>query len=106
MINSKKVVGIILAGAISITAGLTGFADTQTNNNPQGQQPGNGGQMPNPYKSSLDKLVKAKTIKEAHEYGCKVIIWTVNSESEMKKLIKLGVDGLISDYPNIALGLR
>lgn len=52
------------------------------------------------------KLVNAKTIKEAHEYGCKVIVWTVNSESEMKKLIKLGVDGLISDYPNIALMLH
>lgn len=52
------------------------------------------------------KLVNAKTIKEAHKYGCKVIAWTVNSESEMKKLIKLGVDGLISDYPNIALMLH
>lgn len=52
------------------------------------------------------KLVKAKTIKDAHEYGCKVIVWTVNTESEMKKLIKLGVDGLISDYPNLALMLH
>ena len=63
------------------------------------------GFTPYAYNPAL-KLVKAKTIKEAHEYGCKVIVWTVNSESDMKKLIKLGVDGLISDYPNIALMLH
>lgn len=52
------------------------------------------------------KLVKAKTVRQAHEKGAKVIIWTVNSEKDMKKLIKLGVDGLITDYPNVAKKLR
>jgi glycerophosphoryl diester phosphodiesterase len=28
----------------------------------------------------------------------KVIPWTVNEVAEMKKLIEMGVDGLISDY--------
>lgn len=52
------------------------------------------------------KLVKTKTIEQVHERGCKVIVWTVNSEADMKKLIRMGVDGLITDYPNIALKLR
>lgn len=52
------------------------------------------------------KLVKAKTIKAAHEKNVKVIVWTVNDEKDMQRLIKLGVDGLITDYPNRALKLR
>ncbi len=52
------------------------------------------------------KICKAKTIEQAHKLGCKVIVWTVNSEKEMQKLIDLGVDGIITDYPNIALSLK
>ncbi|MFN3404479.1 MAG: glycerophosphodiester phosphodiesterase family protein [Cytophagaceae bacterium] len=35
------------------------------------------------------------------EKSIKVIPWTINEISEMKKLISLGVDGLISDFPNL-----
>lgn len=49
------------------------------------------------------KICKQKTIEQAHKLGCKVIVWTVNSEKEMKKFIDLGVDGIITDYPNVAL---
>lgn len=52
------------------------------------------------------KICKAKTIEQAHQLGCKVIVWTVNSEKEMKKFIDLGVDGIITDYPNIAISLK
>lgn len=39
-------------------------------------------------------------IQEAHELGMKVIPWTVNEIKEMRRLREMGVDGLISDYPN------
>jgi glycerophosphoryl diester phosphodiesterase len=31
----------------------------------------------------------------------KIIPWTVNTKKEIDILISLGVDGLISDYPNL-----
>jgi glycerophosphoryl diester phosphodiesterase len=49
------------------------------------------------------KLTKEKTVKQAHQHGCKVMAWTVNSPSDMQRLINYGVDGLITDFPDIAL---
>lgn len=40
------------------------------------------------------------TVKKAHRKGMKVIPWTVNSQWWMKRLINIGVDGIITDYPN------
>ncbi len=37
--------------------------------------------------------------------GIKVIPWTVNDRNRMQELIDWGVDGIITDYPNIALEL-
>lgn len=39
-------------------------------------------------------------LAEAHAEGLKVIVWTVNEESEMNALAEAGVDGIISDYPD------
>lgn len=52
------------------------------------------------------KLVSAKTVKAAHSLGMLIVPWTVNSIDEMTKLKALGVDGIITDYPNIALTLK
>jgi len=40
-------------------------------------------------------------IAEAHEAGLLVIPWTVNEPEEMVRLIEWGVDGLISDRPDL-----
>lgn len=45
-------------------------------------------------------LVKAEDVQKAHTLGMKVIPWTVNETAEMQKLIAMGVDGIITDYPN------
>lgn len=43
----------------------------------------------------------AAQIKEAHEAGIGVIVWTVNAKEEMAKFIDMDVDGIITDYPDI-----
>jgi glycerophosphoryl diester phosphodiesterase len=41
-----------------------------------------------------------QTLAEARKFGIKVIPWTVNEPPDMERLITLGVDGIISDYPD------
>ncbi len=58
------------------------------------------GFMPNIY-SCDHKSVNEKMVSRAKELKIKLIPWTVNNTTEMKKLIALGVDGIITDYPNL-----
>ncbi len=39
-------------------------------------------------------------VEAFHRRGVKVIPWTVNETREMTELVNLGVDGIITDYPN------
>ena len=47
--------------------------------------------------------VTPDNVKEAQALGLKVLPWTVNNPAEMARLIDMGVDGLITDYPDRAL---
>ncbi len=40
-------------------------------------------------------------VNTAHKSKIEVIPWTVNSEKEALRLIQCGVDGIISDYPDM-----
>lgn len=44
-------------------------------------------------------------LDEAHELGLLVIPWTINRRSDMQNLMDMGVDGLITDFPNILIDL-
>jgi glycerophosphoryl diester phosphodiesterase len=44
--------------------------------------------------------VSAEVMADAKAAGIRVIPWTVNERADMARLIDLGVDGLISDYPD------
>jgi glycerophosphoryl diester phosphodiesterase len=44
-------------------------------------------------------LVNSQLVEQCKARGIKIIPWTVNSISAKRKLISLGVDGLITDYP-------
>ena len=39
-------------------------------------------------------------VREAHGKGLKVLPWTVNNPADMERLIDMGVDGIITDYPD------
>ena len=43
--------------------------------------------------------VTKQNIDLAHELGLAVIVWTVNKESDIVRMIDDGVDGIITDYP-------
>ena len=47
------------------------------------------------------KLLKSRRVEWLHENGIKVIPWTVNEVEEMQELIRMGVDGIITDYPDL-----
>jgi glycerophosphoryl diester phosphodiesterase len=49
------------------------------------------------------KEVTRADIEAAHDLGLRVIPWTVNSESRLRSLIAWGVDGLITDRPDILI---
>ena len=53
---------------------------------------------------AFDTLSRA-AVAEAHELGLRVIPWTVNRRAAMRRLIGWGVDGLITDRPDIAMAL-
>ncbi len=46
-------------------------------------------------------LVTKALVEACHEKNIKVIPWTVNDLQSMKTLIALGVDGIITDYPDL-----
>ena len=47
------------------------------------------------------KLLKQKGLKWLHDNGMLVNVWTVNTVEDMKEMINMGVDGIITDYPNL-----
>jgi glycerophosphoryl diester phosphodiesterase len=55
-----------------------------------------GGRVWSPYY----KDVSVAAVKEAQSLGLQVVAWTVNAPDQMNALIDLGVDGIISDYPD------
>jgi glycerophosphoryl diester phosphodiesterase len=94
----------------------------QTANDNTVQQAADGGPSPwhagfalRDHGGSLPALVKAagcgtwsmfwrnltsKDLTEAHALGLKVLPWTVNERDQMRSLIDMGVDGIITDYPD------
>ena len=59
---------------------------------------------PQIYSPNYELLDQAQ-IDAAHAQYIKVIPWTVNDRETMRKLVKMGVDGLITDYPGLGIEL-
>ncbi len=82
-----------------------------------GRSPWQAGLVPAEHGNSVPRLVKAAgcaiwsansaglsagLVREAQALGLKVLAWTVNESAEMARMIEMGVDGLITDYPDHA----
>ena len=52
--------------------------------------------------SVRSSFVDERLMENVHAQGKGVFAWTVNSKSEMERLIMLGVDGIITDRPVLA----
>jgi glycerophosphoryl diester phosphodiesterase len=57
------------------------------------------GFTPNVYSPNFE-LVTPELLSKCHQRKIRVIPWTVNAVTEMQRLKDMGVDGLISDYPD------
>ena len=49
----------------------------------------------------LRKRLRKDLIDQAHSAGLKVNVWTVNDPVLMKQLLKMGVDGIFTDFPQV-----
>ena len=67
-----------------------------------------GGSVPRAVKAAGGKIwsplfedIDRHSIREAHELGLTIVVWTVNRPEDMARLIDMGVDGIISDRPDL-----
>jgi glycerophosphoryl diester phosphodiesterase len=91
-----------------------GFMDSIQRDKPS--SPWTAGFHVSKYGGSIPRMVKAaggsvwspyfaettrEQVAEAHSLGLKVVVWTVNEPADMRRMIEWGVDGVISDRPDI-----
>ena len=55
-----------------------------------------------PHRMNGLTVVDAKVVAHFHALRIPVHVWTVDEEAEMRELIALGVDGLVTDRPDVA----
>lgn len=50
-------------------------------------------------------LVNEKLVDRYHRAGLEVHVWTVNDEATMRRLLSIGVDGIVTDRADLALAV-
>jgi glycerophosphoryl diester phosphodiesterase len=56
-----------------------------------------------PEESGGHRIVSPRFIRHSHAAGLRVQVWTVDDEPDMRRLLAWGVDGLISNRPDLAV---
>ncbi|KAF2419080.1 glycerophosphodiester phosphodiesterase family protein [Microbacterium sp. B35-30] len=49
------------------------------------------------------RIVTPRLIAAAHRHGVEVHVWTVNEPDDMRRLVAMGVDGIVTDRADVAL---
>ena len=62
--------------------------------------------MPIDFVSAEESLINKNMIQEIHKSGKAIFAWTINDDYKAERLLELGVDGLITDYPVEMIELR
>jgi glycerophosphoryl diester phosphodiesterase len=75
----------VLASAARLTRGLRPAYDAL--------------QVPPAYRGV--RIVTRRNVAVAHRLGLQVHVWTIDTREEMEALLRLGVDGLMSDRPDV-----
>ena len=52
-----------------------------------------------PVRFGEHELVTPGTVAAAHRFDLEMHVWTINDTAEMERLLRLGVDGVMSDFP-------
>jgi glycerophosphoryl diester phosphodiesterase len=48
------------------------------------------------------KMVDKPLVQREHHLGHRVNVWTVNEKDQIRELVRMGIDGVITDVPDIA----
>ena len=59
-----------------------------------------------PASAGRTRVVSSRFVGRLHAAGVPVQVWTVNDEEDMVRLLDWGVDGLITDRPDLAVAVR
>jgi glycerophosphoryl diester phosphodiesterase len=61
-------------------------------------------QPPEKYKGVVP-VVTRRFVRKAHDRGLRVDVWTIDDEPAMRRLLSFGVDGIMTDRPNVLAGV-
>jgi glycerophosphoryl diester phosphodiesterase len=61
-------------------------------------------QPPEKYKGVLP-VVTRRFVRKAHDRGLRVDVWTIDDVPAMRRLLSFGVDGIMTDRPNVLTGV-
>ena len=59
-----------------------------------------------PETAGFIRIISPRFVKDVHEAGRRIQAWTVDDEPDMTRLLQWGVDGLISNRPDVAVRVR